>query len=148
MNNLTEKQAEQITILLKSIIKKFHRYVMEQISVYGLTVPQMLLLNEVYNNPDISVRELSEKLDLAKSTVCGIVDRLERQGAVIRVRDESDRRVVKIKLAPNTPDIREKLSAAKTNYLVNLIRDFPPEETEQIVNSLHKLDDLMGGAEE
>lgn len=148
MKKSPEIQAEEISKLLKSIIKNSRRQVFDQISAYGITVPQLMLLREVYHSPDISVRELSEKLGLAKSTVSGIVDRLERQGVVRRVRDDEDRRVVKIKLEAKSLAMRETLGAIKTNYLANLIKKLTPEETEQIVNSLYKLNDLMEGAEE
>lgn len=147
MKKSPETQAERISILLKSIIKNFRLHIMDQVSTYGFTVPQLMLLHEVYHNPDISVRDLSEKLGLAKSTVSGIVDRLECQGAVTRVRDKADRRVVRIKLEPKTLAIREAMGVIKTNYLANLIRGLTPEETEQIINSLHKLNKLMDGAE-
>jgi len=55
--------------------------------------------------------------------------------------------VVRIKLEPKTLAIREAMGVIKTNYLANLIRGLTPEETEQIVNSLHKLNELMDGAE-
>lgn len=148
MKKTTETQAEEIKTLLKSIIKNLRRHILEQVSEYGFTVPQLMLLQEVYHNPDISVRELSEKLGLAKSTVSGIVDRLERQGAVMRLRDEEDRRVVKVKLEPKTQAIREAVGVIKTNYLANLIKGLTVEETEGIVRSLRKLNDLMEGNEE
>lgn len=148
MKKNTEIQAEKINTLLKSIIKNFHRHLYDRICTYGITVPQLMLLREVYINPEISIRELSEKLGLAKSTVSGIVDRLERQGAVSRVRDENDRRVVKIKMEPKSLAIRETLVAIKTNYLANLIKGLAPQETDMIVDSLNKLNELMEGSEE
>jgi DNA-binding MarR family transcriptional regulator len=46
---------------------------------------------------DLSLSELSEKMSARNSTITGIVDRMERDGLVVRERSQSDRRVVLIR---------------------------------------------------
>lgn len=50
------------------------------------TFQQISVLKFIYNNPGINLNELSKKLMLAKSTVSGIVNRLELKKAIIKVR--------------------------------------------------------------
>ena len=47
---------------------------------------------------DLSLSELSERIRAQNSTVTGIIDRMEREGLVVRARSSEDRRVVNIRL--------------------------------------------------
>lgn len=135
--------AEEIKNLFRSIERNLRNYILEQVSDYGFTVPQLMVMHELYNHPGITLKELSELMGLAKSTVCGIIDRLELQGAVIRSRDPDDRRAVKISLAPEMLKIKDSLNIIKTNYLAGLLKHVDESEIEQIISGLKRLNSLM-----
>ena len=117
-------------------------YVLAQIGDLNLTVPQLMVLKELYSHPDVTLKELSERVGLAKSTVCGIVDRLEIHGDVVRVRDSEDRRTVKISLSPKVSELKDTISIIKKNYLAGLLKKVEPSEVEKIVCSLRILNNL------
>ena len=67
----------------------------------SLTPPQMhamALLTRSFAAKGTTLKELSEHMGLAQSTVSGIVDRLERQGLVRRFTDAADRRYTHIEV--------------------------------------------------
>lgn len=64
---------------------------------HGLTGPQISVLKILEAMGDLSLTELSEKMSARNSTITGIVDRMERDGLVVRERSQSDRRVVLIR---------------------------------------------------
>lgn len=134
--------AEEVKNLLRSINKNYRSYVLDQIGEHNLTVPQLMVLQELYHHPNITLKELSELVILAKSTVCGIVDRLEMQGAVIRVRDPEDRRTVKISLSREVSEITDTVNIIKKNYLAGLLKKIEPSEVEKIVYGLRLLNNL------
>ena len=142
MDNLND-YAEEIKNLFRSINKKSRNYVLSQVGHCSFTVPQIMVMQELYSHPDITLKELSELMGLAKSTVCGIIDRLETQGAVIRKRDTEDRRAVKISLAPKMSEITDSINVIKKNYVVGLLRKVETSEVEKIVYGLRKLNALM-----
>src|SRR5690606_12209493 len=57
-----------------------------------LTNVQFGVLNVLHGLGEASQRELCDALDLDRSTVAGLVARLESRGLVARVRDAADRR--------------------------------------------------------
>lgn len=135
--------AEEIKNLFRSIEKSFRGYMSAQIGEHNLTVPQLLVLQELYHHPNITLKELSELVGLAKSTVCGIVDRLEMNGAVNRVRDQEDRRTVKISLSPQVSELSDTVNIIKKNYLVALLKKAGDAEVAKIVDGLRILNELM-----
>lgn len=136
-------QAEHLSFLIRTLNRKFRQYMMSQTVGCGLTVPQLHLMQELFQNPGITLSELSIKLGLAKSTVSGIVDRLEKQGKVVRKRNEQDRRVVHIDLSPEINDFNHNLSLVKTNYLGGFLVSMSNEEINGLIDGLEKINLLM-----
>lgn len=137
------QQAEQLKDLIRTLNRKFRQYMMVQTVGCGLTVPQIHLMQELYQNPGITLGELSVRLGLAKSTVSGIVDRLEKQGKVVRKRNENDRRVVHIDLSPEENQLGESISLMRTNYLAGLMGSMDQEEIQGLIIGLMKINQLM-----
>jgi len=137
------EQAEQLKDLLRTLNRKFRQYMMAQTVGCGLTVPQLHLMQELFQNPGITLGELSIRLGLAKSTVSGIVDRLEKQNKVIRKRNEQDRRVVHIDLSPQVKELGHNISLMRTNYLASLLASMTQEEITGLLTGLEKINQLM-----
>ena len=65
-----------------------------------LTGPQLTVVKMLEAFGPLSLSELSERIRAQNSTVTGIIDRMEREGLVVRERSKEDRRVVNIRLTP------------------------------------------------
>lgn len=134
--------SEQIVILLKSTRREFSEYSQEKAKQLGFTGPQMFVIFTLNNNPGISLQELSERMELSKSTVSGIIDRLVIQGDVLREIPHEDRRCVRLFLSPEFLQ-KFDLKEMKHQYLVDLIQGAEKEELETIVLGLEKLSGLI-----
>ncbi|WP_003545102.1 MarR family winged helix-turn-helix transcriptional regulator [Desulfotomaculum nigrificans] len=143
MEEARVQQAEQLKELMRTLNRKFRKYMVAQTVGCGLTVPQLHLMQELLQNPGITLGDLSARLGLAKSTVSGIVDRLEKQGKVVRRRNENDRRIVHIDLSSQVVELGQNLSLMKTNYLVELLAEMSESEITGLLTGLEKLNRLM-----
>ena len=135
--------AEEIANLFKSIHKTYHQYILSQVSCYNLTVPQLMILHELYHHSEITLTELSERVGLAKSTVSGIVDRLELRGAVKRIKVSENRRIVRISLTEKVSAIQGKLDVISKNYLAELFNNIDAADLEKMILGLKLLENLM-----
>jgi MarR family transcriptional regulator, organic hydroperoxide resistance regulator len=70
----------------------------EILSEFDITPPQFNALLTLNAHENLTIGELSQKMYLACSTVTDLLDRMERNELVERVKDEKDRRVVRIKV--------------------------------------------------
>jgi DNA-binding MarR family transcriptional regulator len=64
----------------------------------GLTPPQFYVLATIGYAGSLPFGEIGAKMMVTVSNLTGIVDRLEQKKLVLRKRDETDRRVVHVKL--------------------------------------------------
>ncbi|HHY74378.1 MAG TPA: MarR family transcriptional regulator [Bacillus bacterium] len=85
------------------------------------------------------VSSISEKVLLSNSTVSGIIDRLEKNGYVKRVRDQNDRRIVWVTETDKLIKLREQSPVLNKDFSGFLLEDLESNEIEQIVGSLQLL---------
>jgi DNA-binding MarR family transcriptional regulator len=74
----------------------------------GLTYPQYIAMIVLWEQDDLSVKELGEKLSLDSGTLTPLLKRLEQAGFVTRARDASDERVVRVRLTSVGRKLEEK----------------------------------------
>ena len=81
----------------------------EALRVAGSSVPQWVVLKSVGDEPELSQRELAGRVLVTGSTLTHHLDRLERDGLIVRVRDLDDRRIVRISLTERGKHRRTEL---------------------------------------
>lgn len=124
--------------LLKRLNKTMTMIATKELKQFGLTVPQLMVLGQIKCEPK-TIGQISTAVDLSYSTVSGIVDRLERECLVERVRDEKDRRVVWIR---GTDKVKEKFARIpifSEEFYNQLFANISEAEMDQIVNVLETL---------
>lgn len=95
-----EELSPETERLLNRIHDTFHRVIElnEQFDehefnrIEKLTKAEITTLSLLYNNPQMIMRDMSDKLKVSKSTMTGIIDDLEKYGFVQRVINKKDRR--------------------------------------------------------
>ncbi|MDW8800986.1 MarR family transcriptional regulator [Clostridium sp. A1-XYC3] len=134
--------AEEIIDIFRLLSKILKGHITKEADDLGFTVPQIMLMNILSEHPGISLNELSKRLSLSKSTVSGIVDRLEKNGNLIREIPEENRRTVKIFLSENCPDFK-RVRDIKTQHLSKILEELGIEETEKFLISFNKLKEAI-----
>jgi DNA-binding MarR family transcriptional regulator len=121
---------------ISGIIKQKGR---EILNSYTITPPQFVALQWLFEHGDMTIGDLSNKMYLAFSTTTDLVDRMEKNELVVRIREEQDRRVVRIKLLQEGERIIEEVIKKRQEYLENVLSDFSEEEVGQLSFLLEKL---------
>lgn len=105
---------------------------------FDLTPQQAQLLCQLARGP-IGMAALGRALHLEKSSLTGLIDRVERRGLVARVPDERDRRALNVGLTGHGADIAERVHAAVTGRLDTLARGLDPAERELVAAAAERL---------
>jgi DNA-binding MarR family transcriptional regulator len=125
---------------ISGIIKQKGR---EMLSTYTITPPQFIALQWLFEDGDMTIGELSNKMYLACSTTTDLVDRMEKNLLVERVKNPNDRRVVRIHLLEEGKRIIDEVIKKRQAYLEEVLVDFSPEEIQLLQKSLTKLHQEM-----
>ncbi|EDL63207.1 MarR family winged helix-turn-helix transcriptional regulator [Bacillus sp. SG-1] len=125
---------------ISSIIKQKGREILNQ---YSITPPQFVALQWLFEGGDMTIGELSNKMYLACSTTTDLVDRMEKTELVERVKDNKDRRVVRIHLLEEGERIIEEVIEKRQQYLQEILKNFSGEEIKTLNANLSKLHQEM-----
>ncbi len=121
---------------ISGIIKQKGR---ELLSNYTITPPQFIALQWLFEDGDMTIGELSNKMYLACSTTTDLIDRMEKNLLVERVKDPSDRRVVRIHLLDEGKRIIDEVIKKRQVYLEEILKNFSADEIQLLQGNLEKL---------
>ncbi|WP_313891662.1 MarR family transcriptional regulator [Psychrobacillus sp.] len=125
---------------ISGIIKQRGRQIL---NAYTITPPQFVALQWLFELGDMTIGDLSNKMYLAFSTTTDLIDRMEKSKLVQRVRDEQDRRVVRIHLLEEGERIIEEVIEKRQHYLDDVLNQFSAEEVLNLSSLLEKLHQEM-----
>ena len=104
----------------------------EEIEQYDLTPPQFALLAFLWQQDGLTQVELSEKGQVDRSTVGGLIDRLERNGLLERRQHPQDRRAYLIYLTEHGKAMESTLSACAERSLQRFTADLSEAEIKEL----------------
>ncbi|WP_153733510.1 MarR family winged helix-turn-helix transcriptional regulator [Sporosarcina obsidiansis] len=123
-----------------AIIKEQGRKILKN---YTITPPQFSALQWLLEHGDMTIGDLSNKMFLAFSTTTDLVDRMESSQLVKRVRDDKDRRVVRVHLLAEGERIIEEVIQKRQQYLQEVLKNYGEQEIQQFSGLLAKLHEEM-----
>lgn len=102
----------------KEVIKKYKPYLDE----FDLTYTQYIALMVLWEEHDINVKSLGQKLFLDSGTLTPLLKKLETKGYVVRKRSDSDERNLIISITKKGENLKNKLKniPSKVGSCINL----------------------------
>ncbi len=91
---IASNSTNEVLTTLRQIIRAIDLQSKKLVKKYGLTLPQLILLKEIKENPEQPISKISKQVSLSQATVTSILDRLEKQGFAVRERGKEDKRKV------------------------------------------------------
>lgn len=135
----------KVALLLREVNARLNASIAAELSGMDLTLPQITLIKALAHGKELTITDLARELSTGKSTVVGIVDRLERNGLVRRNRDGGDRREVHIGFSPEAKDRVMDIKATVDATFSKAFAGIPAEEFAAFESSLKKILNAIGG---
>ncbi|WP_242239411.1 MarR family winged helix-turn-helix transcriptional regulator [Bacillus cereus group sp. BfR-BA-01309] len=116
LKNHSFKQAGEVVQSFVTINKEIIKFTHQNASSLGLTVQQMGILNTIYALPNVTLKEISERLSVPKSTVSVNVDELVNLQFIERKQSDEDRREIKLKVTNQGQEVSKRSIENSTSY--------------------------------
>jgi MarR family transcriptional regulator, organic hydroperoxide resistance regulator len=117
----------------RAVIKAYRPF----LEPLGLTYPQYLVMVALGEKEPLSVKELSERLNLDSGTLSPLLKRLESAGLVIRQRSSQDERGVDVHLTGSGRELATK--APSVHQGMGCLVNMELKEVRDLQNTLRKL---------
>lgn len=108
----------------------------EEIDQFELTPPQFGLLAFLWREDGQTQTELSENGQIDRTTIGGLIDRLEKIGLVERRPHPQDRRAYKIHLTARGRELEGPLTECAQRTLTRFTKDLSQEEVSELIRML------------
>ncbi|MCG8502709.1 MAG: MarR family transcriptional regulator [Firmicutes bacterium] len=128
-----------VSYIATNAVKKVADAFNKKLMALGITRVQWTALFYLGKYKSISQFELAEKMNIKTSTMARLIDRMEREGYVIRAKEPADRRVTKLVLTDKGRDLREKLIPEGERFSKLVSRDISDEEIRIFISVLNKM---------
>ena len=140
MSHEVQAGVEKKLRYISGAIKQNGRKILKK---YPITSPQFTALQWLIEEGELTIGELSNKNGLAFSTTTDLVDRMEKNQLVERIRDSNDRRVVRIRVLEKGKTIIHEVITERQKYLGDVLQNFSHEQTMQLDTLLSLLYEQM-----
>jgi len=114
----------------------------------NLTSSQIKLLTCFSDKPRFTMTELSKNLDVSMPTMTAMIDRLLKSGLVERERNDTDRRVVRVKLTEGGVGILRRLKKTRREEMEKILMSFNEEEMSSYLTSIEMVSRLLTKAQQ
>jgi DNA-binding MarR family transcriptional regulator len=103
------------------------------------TLFQCYALRYLKNSKGMTMKQLSNTMGLATSTMTRNIDKMVKKGYLERVRGELDRREVLIRMTPKGKELTKKIHEAERYFSIKLVNEIPENEWDNVLSALNLL---------
>lgn len=133
----------ELDALLRNIAGHLRKRGRDILGNFEITNPQFDALLVLRENGELTMGELCAKMYLACSTATDLIDRMERNGLIERVRDSQDRRVIRLRVLEKGSNIIDEVLEARQTYLAAQFADLDEVDKKNLIQALEQLNHLM-----
>jgi DNA-binding MarR family transcriptional regulator len=129
------KQTGEVVQSFMAISRVLTKFTTQNANSLGLTLQQMGILNIISAFPEITLKEITEKLNLPKSTVSVNVDNIFNLGLVDRKTMEGNRREIHLTSTPKGQKLSKKSSQNALSYraMISALEKIPEEDVHVLI---------------
>ncbi|MCM0084175.1 MarR family transcriptional regulator [Geomonas sp. Red32] len=131
---------QSVVFVLSKATQRIWAVFRDEFQDYALTPPQYILIALLWKADNISQAELAKRSRIDRSTLGGIVERMERIGLVEREPSAEDPRANRVRLSEKGRALfEEELSQAAYRVRRRITEKLTPGEYKQLKQLLNKL---------
>jgi DNA-binding MarR family transcriptional regulator len=137
------KLENQLCFPFYAVSRLITRAYQDDLDRLGITYPQYLVMIVLWENDELSVNEVAEKLILNTNTITPLLKRMETMELLTRVSSRTDQRKVMVSLSSKGKDLREQAADIPLRLLQKIKIDPTEKNIEELNELKNKLNELI-----
>ncbi|KOR89629.1 MarR family winged helix-turn-helix transcriptional regulator [Paenibacillus solani] len=135
---------EEADWLFRRVVRRFVRE-RDKISVEGISLPGLLILNTIHRTGAQRLGELANQLDFTSGAVTAVCDKLEAAGFAVRRRSKIDRRAIVLDITDTGREMLERNEHIGGYMIDTLFGSFSQEELRELICLFERLNEHLDG---
>lgn len=134
---------DQISEIMPIIMKQFSRYQMNELYKGKITLPQFFILEFLSTNKQSKMKDLAGFMGVTTAAATGIVDRLVRDGYIVRFYEPTDRRIVMVKLTQKGSELVKKIIQQRRQATIKMFSGISEIDRQDYLRILMQIKDAL-----
>lgn len=134
---------KDVLIALRRIIQAIDSHSKQLSKTTGLTTPQLLVLQALAHNGEMTMGSLARELSLSQATITSILARLEKRQLLARQRGTQDKRCVYAHLTPKASSYLDQAPKPLQADFIERFSSLSEWEQNLIISSLQRVAHMM-----
>ncbi|MDV7104805.1 MarR family transcriptional regulator [Vibrio sp. TH_r3] len=134
---------EEVLVSLRQIIRAIDLHSKKLSKESGLTGPQLILMRSIRELGEVTIRQLSNHTNMSPATATTILDRLERNNLVERVRSTTDKRKVHANLTEKGNLLLSNAPLPLQESFINKLQSLDEWEQSLLLSSVQRIAGMM-----
>jgi MarR family transcriptional regulator for hemolysin len=139
---------ESITYWVWTTAHAFERALNEELAPHGITFRQAQVLGWLALEGEVSQARLAECMRIEAPTLAGILDRMERDGWILRVPSATDRRKKLVRPAPRVEPVWRKIATCGRRVRARATQGLDPAEVRRLMHLLAQIQSNLEAAKQ
>jgi DNA-binding MarR family transcriptional regulator len=133
------KLEDDLGFLMARTHRAMRRALMSRLEPLGITYPQFQVLNALCEEDNVSQVALAERVNMDKTSLARMLDRMETAGLIGRSADPSDSRVNRITLTNRGRRLESRVAPLRNLVLSGAIKSMDEKEVSQLKRLLNQV---------
>ncbi len=143
MSGTQKETSFEIWRLVTSIYKIWHRQVEKKLMAEGMSIMEFRMLKSLNEKGPQPMVKLAEANMISQGWVTNLIDRLEEKGYAQRIRDQQDRRVIKISSTGEGSSFYKAIKEVHERFIMQTLKFMDEKECKGLIETLHKIEDQL-----
>lgn len=135
--------ADKMSEVMPVIAKGFFRRQVDELYKGKITLPQFLILEFLHREGESKMTDLAHFMDVTTAAMTGIVDRLVRDGYVLRILYPQDRRIIRIKLTSKGSGLVKKINEQRSRMVIKIFGRISEVDRQDYLRILMQIKDIL-----
>ncbi|MDD2752723.1 MAG: MarR family transcriptional regulator [Candidatus Omnitrophica bacterium] len=131
--------AERLNEIFPVLIREFHRQKIPQLEKHKITLPQFLILKFLSREGKSQMNALAHFMNVSTAAMTGMVERLVRDGFVLRQHETKDRRIILVRLTARGKALVKNLSLEERHTLVHIFGKISEQDRKDYLRILQQI---------
>lgn len=135
--------AQKMNQIMPEIMKGFARRQSNDVYKGKITLPQLLILERLNRQGASKMTDLAKFMKVTTAASTGIVQRLVLSGYVQREYDQSDRRIIRIRLSAKGIELLKKINQQRTESVTKIFSQISENDRGEYLRILTQVKDIL-----
>jgi DNA-binding MarR family transcriptional regulator len=129
----------EIESILGEINRKLNTELKKEMVRMDFSLSHFYILSSLFKNGVMKAGDIAREIDVTNATLTFLLDKLEGEGLIKRVKDTEDRRVTLVEITGKGREVYSSLIALRRERMRELLENIPEEDIKNIYHFLLRI---------